>query len=276
MEKKFRIMKEIPIVQCFDHNYVLPAGVAFQSLLEHAKSQDVKYLLHVIGTGLTDGDKDLLRGIVVKFPHANIFFHEPPKLDLPEYKTRGNLSRDVFYKMSIPDILPQYDVVIVSDVDVMYADDIASFRAAIHIDENCYLCGTEDVGYAAWRGRGILRDVGIPRFFGRYERQMTPDEREKLTLGAGFMLMNSRKCREDGMPEKWMSFARNNFHRLVLLEQDVMNICCAPAVKVVSSRFMAIAGYEPAYRNLSDSDRTANPAWDEMFAHPVSNFLPFN
>ena len=262
-------MKTIPIIHCFDHGYVLPAGVAFQSMLERARSPGTHYALHVVGTALTDGDKTLLQRIVSKFPHASLEFHSPPTLDLPAFEKRGNLARDVFFKMLLPEMFPQYDVAIVSDVDVAYADDVASFFDAAGGDDDFYICGTADVGYASWRGRGILRDRGAPKFFCRYLRNMTDDERGKLVVGMGFTVMNLRACRSDGMVGHWFDFARKNFDRLVLLEQDVMNICCAPRVKVVSSRFMAIAGFEPEYRSLSEVERAANPAWDEMFANPV-------
>ncbi|MBO6067190.1 MAG: glycosyltransferase family 8 protein, partial [Kiritimatiellae bacterium] len=94
-------MTEVPIVHCFDHNYVLPAGVAFRSLLAHARHADVMYLLYVIGSGLTDDDKALLDGIVGKFENARLEFLPPPELPLPKLK-RGNFSRDMFYKMLVP------------------------------------------------------------------------------------------------------------------------------------------------------------------------------
>ena len=262
-------MKTIPSVHCFNHNYVLPAGVAFYSLLQHACTPNARYAIHVIGTGLTDDDMSLLGDIVARFPQATLEFHDPPRLDLPVRRNLGNFSADIFYKMAIPEILPQYDGVIVSDVDVVYADDVASFANELRADEDCYLCGTPDIGFSAWRGSGILRDAGAPKSFRRYERLFTEEERKELVIGVGLFAMDGRLCRADGMTRRWLDFAKANFKRLILPEQDVLNICCHPRIKVVSSRFMAIAGYEPEYRTLSESQRAANPAWDEMFAHPV-------
>ena len=261
-------MTAIPIVHCFDHNYVLPAGVAFESLLEHACRDDVVYVLYVIGTGLTDDDKALLAGIVGKFKNAQLEFLPPPKLPLPDLK-QGNFSRDMFYKMLVPDLLPQYDTVLVSDVDVVYGGDVADLYFELKSDEEYYVCGTGDVGYASWRQSGILKDSGAPKFFRRYLRKMSQDERDRLTMGVGFFAMNAKMCRRDGMCSKWLDFAIGNFSRLVLPEQDVINICCYPKVKLISSRYMAIAGYEPNYSKMTESERKANPAWDEMFAHPV-------
>lgn len=261
-------MTAIPIIHCFDHNYVLPAGVAFQSLLEKAKTPDVIYALHVIGTGLTEEDKALLSSIVGKFCNATLNFIVAPELSLPEVHS-GNLSKDVFYKMLVPELFPQYDVVLIADVDVAYAGDAADLYNMLSCKEDYYVCGTEDVGYASWHKRGILRDLGAHKSFRRYFKKMSSEEIGKLAMGCGFFAMNTRLCRQDGMSSRWMDFAKENFRRLYLLEQDVINIVCHPKVKLVSSRYMAIAGYEPNYRRLTDAERAANPAWDEMFANPV-------
>lgn len=262
-------MKVVPIIHCFDHNYVLPAGVAFQSLLEKAKTPDVIYALHVIGSDISEEDKCLLNGIVARFANATIDYCVPPELELPEYRARGNFTKDMFYKLLIPDLFPQYDRVLVSDVDVVYAGDVAPLYDELAADEEVYVCGTEDVGFSVWRARGILKDSGAPSCFKRYDRNMSQEERSRLFMGVGLFVMNSRLFRRDGMSEKCIEFARNNFDRLVLPEQDVINIVCHPKVKLVSSRYMAIAGYEPNYRRLTDAERAANPAWDEMFANPV-------
>lgn len=262
-------MKSIPVVYCFNHSYVMQAGVAFQSMLEHAKTPNTKYSIHVIGSQLTEEDKAALGKIVCRFQQAEIRFHESPRLDIPRYHSAGNLSQDMFYKMTPPLLFPQYERVVVSDADVVYMDDVAQMFEELSAEEDIYLCGVEDVGYAALRGHGILRDVGAPRFFRRYDRQMSESERSKLVVNTGFMVMNLRLCRKDGMAERWISFTRQNFKRLVLPDQDVLNICSHPKIKAAPSRFMAFAEYEPIYQSISAAKRAENPAWDEMYSNPV-------
>ena len=262
-------MTEIPIVQCFDHDYVLPAGVAFQSMLEYAKAPETIYVLHVIGTGLTDADKDLLSGIVAKFPQAQLVFHNPSELDIPKYTGSGNLSQDVFYKMTPPLLFPEYKKVVVADLDVVYAGDIAEMYNGLSEEEDVYMLGVEDIGYAAMRETGILKEYGAPRFFKRYYRQMSKEERSKLVLNTGFFCMNLELCRKNRLTERCIQFAKDNFDRLVLLDQDILNICCAPRIKKAPSRFMAFAEYEPVYRNLTPEQLYGNPSWEEMYANPL-------
>ncbi len=259
-------MNCIPIIHCFDHNYVLQAGVCFHSLLTHANPQRT-YALHVVGTGLTEDDRADLHAIVGRFPNATLAFTEAPALDLPDFHG-GNFAKDLFYKLKTPELFPQYDIAIISDVDVVYADDIALAFDALN-DPHAYLAGPLDVSYAAWRGEGILRDLGAPKALRRYHRQFTGDERAQLRIGAGLMTFNLRKMREDRLSEQCFAFARANFARLILPEQDILNLVCQGRTCDYPPRLMAIAGYEEHYRQMSPEARQANPAWDAMFAHPV-------
>ena len=260
-------MTVVPIVHCFDGNYVVPAAVAFHSLLSHAKSPDTLYVLHVIGRGLSSRDRELLQGIVDRFQNGKIIFHEPPKMD-SSLTVSGNFSVDVFCKMSVPDIIDD-DVALIADVDVVYEGDVAELYHEMNAEEDYWLCGTADIGYAAWRGAGILKESGELKFFKRYFRFVDGEDRKKLVMGVGFFAMNLKRCREEGAAEKWFSYAKANVKKLLLPEQDVMNICSWPKIKIVSSRYMSIAAYMPRYEKMTNEERCKNPAWDDMYANPV-------
>jgi lipopolysaccharide biosynthesis glycosyltransferase len=260
-------MTIVPIVHCFDSNFVVPAAVAFHSLLAHAKSPDTIYVLHVIGRDLSASDKILLNEIVAQFSNAKLVFHNPPELDAT-LKTEGNFSVDVFFKMAVPDILKD-DIALIADVDVVYNGDVADLYHELKAEEDYWLCGTADIGYAAWRGEGILRDSKELKFFKRYAKYMTAADRAKLIINVGFFAMNLKRCREEGATKKWFEFARANMGKVLLPEQDVLNICSWPKIKTVSSRYMAIAANWADYVKKDDVERKENPAWDEMYANPV-------
>lgn len=260
-------MDTIPILHCFDHNYVLQAGVCFHSLLSHT-SPTRHYVLHVMATGLTAEDKDLLQGIVGHFRNATLVFDNPPKLDLPDLKG-GNFSKALFYKLALANLYPQYDRAIVSDVDVVYADDIALAYDVLPVDSSAYLAGPLDVTYASWRGEGILRDLGAPKSLRRYFSNFSAEERSQLRVGAGFMTFNLRRMREEQIPDRCFSFAKKNFKRLVLPEQDVLNLICGEDIVFYPPRMMAIASYATRYHSMTPAEKEDNPAWEAMFSHPV-------
>ena len=70
---RYYMSKEIPIVTCFNNNYVSPAGVCFYSLLENADS-DYKYKIYVLHNEITDENKQKLIYTIRNFKNGSIEF----------------------------------------------------------------------------------------------------------------------------------------------------------------------------------------------------------
>lgn len=266
-------MRTIPVFHCFDHQYVLPAAVAFQSMLEHAKSLDTIYELYVVGRDLTDEDRNVLGRIVAAFPQAILTFLEPPELgDFANQATGSRhwnpvLTVDLFYKLAVPELMLAHGIVIVADVDVVYCDDIAKVFECLVAEDDVYVAGGRDLAYARWRHEGLYLD-GHPSM-SRYFKLYSHEERSRQLLNAGLMVFNCRKLREDGIPERWRQWACSNVRRLILPEQDIINQVCSPRLRALPWNHMAIASAYGDYIKMNERQRAENPIWDEMFAHPV-------
>ena len=254
----------IPIFHCFDHNYVIPAAVCFQTLLEHAKRPDTRYDIYVVGSDLTDEDKSLLTRIVQKFPQGTLTFLDPaPARDfINELKASGHwcaeYTADLFYKLSVPELLPNEDIVVLADVDVVYEDDIARSFDELKVTDDIYVAGGRDPAYSAWRGEGLFPNR--PKMQRKYFKLYTQEERDRQFLAAGLLVFNCRKLREDGIVKKWREWALKNVHRLILPEQDIINQVCAPKLKALPWNHMAIA---PNFAKVPGS------CWDEMYTNVV-------
>lgn len=66
-------METIPIFFTFNRYYVLPAAVAFYSLLKNA-SKEYKYILYVLHKELGEKHKTILKNVITKFDNASLFF----------------------------------------------------------------------------------------------------------------------------------------------------------------------------------------------------------
>lgn len=66
--------KEIPIFFTFDDNYVVPAAVAFYSLLKHTK-EDIFYKMYVLHADITEENQQLLLNIVAKCENTGYCGH---------------------------------------------------------------------------------------------------------------------------------------------------------------------------------------------------------
>lgn len=259
----------IPIIHCFDHNYVLPAAVCFRTMLEHAVTEDAVYDIRVIGSGLTDDDRALLSGIVAAFPQARIEFRDPPPNPVPPQAIpkKGHYSSDLYYKLMVPDLYPELDRAVLADVDAIWEDDVAKVFAAFPEGTGCLVAGAWDPGYAAAHGQGLF-PTGRPLIRG-YLRKFSAEEIDLLRLSAGLMVYDMAGLRREGFPRKWIDFAVANWRRAILPEQESINIVAAGRTAVLPQGFMADASHAEEYDAMSAGMRKANPAWDEMYAHPV-------
>lgn len=259
----------IPIIHCFDHNYVLPAAVAFQTMLENAKTPNAIYELYVIGSGITAEDKALLARVVAKFPNGRLTFREPPKNPVPEdgISKKGHYSADLYYKLMLPDLFPELNKAIVADVDVVYEDDVAKALELFEANGEALVGGVWDLGYAAYHKTGLF-PTGKPLIKG-YLRKYSPSEVDALRIGAGLLVYDMRRLREAGMVREWMNFAVNNSHRAILPEQEAINLVCGDKLMMLPLNFMAIAEHGATFDKMTEGERKSNPVWAEMYARPV-------
>lgn len=121
-------MREIiPVMHCFDNNYVIPAAVAFYSMLEYA-NPDFDYKLYVLHSDISQENQQKLKETVASFDNAEVIFIEMNnKFDDIFYRmqTKGHYAKEVLYKLLCASIFPQYEKLIVADVDVVYRGDIS-------------------------------------------------------------------------------------------------------------------------------------------------------
>lgn len=254
---------EIPIMFCFDNNYVIPAAVSFYSLLEHA---DKRYYYHmfVLHSDITIENQNKLKETINEFNS----FSELEFVDLQNrfddiwepIRIKGHFSKEVMYKVLVASIFPQYEKIIVSDVDVVFLDDISESFNCLDINENVYLAGTKFVGKMA-------------SYMENYKPDFSDDEIEKLKgFCGGFIVFNLRKLRDDNMEKKFIDCFINEGYRINQMEQDVLNLCCYPKTKKLPLRYLACSYMWDIYLSeedmLTDSHYTKEEIKNAM-EHPV-------
>src|SRR5689334_3157509 len=119
----------IPIILRFDGRILMGAAVTILSLLETAPDSTA-YALHVLHPGLKDDSIDAFRQMVEGTRHA-IHFHLIPPSRVGNVPTnRGSWTEVIYYRLLIPDLFPNFDKVIYSDVDVCVRRDLAEVFSA--------------------------------------------------------------------------------------------------------------------------------------------------
>lgn len=222
----------IPVVHCFDQRFCLPAAVSFSSMLRTA-SRDYFYALYVIHSDIPIEQQQRLMQVVDAFPNASLqFLDTPDSLDdlFEKAGRKAHYSKEMFLKFFVPELLPQHDRVIVTDVDVVWLDGIENVWEASDGLGSDYLAGVRPIA--------PLADTWLRSYWKRYERDFTLAEISRLATGAGLWVFNLDEMRKDETPARFLKSAHENAWRLRQPEQDVVNLVCYPRIQFLPLRSM--------------------------------------
>ena len=227
----------IPVIHCFDANFVPAAAVAFLSMLEHADKAH-EYRFYVMHSDIDERRQTELKRIVGRFPNASLEFMDMKERLDAEFDglaTHAHYSKEVLYKLLTPSLFPQYDRAVITDVDVMYRRDFSAEFVRFDIDgadSDKYLAGI------SWRKFG-KRLKCFPSMKNDY-RKFSEEDYRKIQdgVGGGFLFFNLRKMREDGIERMMMDCLDAKAGILRQSEQDVINLCCSRAIKYLPPRMM--------------------------------------
>lgn len=246
---------EIPVMFCFDNNYVIPAAVAFYSMLENS-NKEFNYKLYVLHSDITLDHQGKLNETIKKFSDFSSleFIDMSNRFDdlWQQIKTKGHFSKEVMYKVLVASIFPQYDKIIVSDVDVVFLNDISKSYTDFEVKEDYYLAGVQAVGK-------------IMHYMDNYSPVFSDEEIKKLSaFCGGYIVFNLKKLREDKMEEKFIECFKKDGYRINQMEQDVLNLCCYPKTKKLHLKYVACSYIWDYYREDSDFDNDQNYSRKEL------------
>ena len=235
---------------CFNNEYAIAAAVAFRSLLENA-SKDYFYKLYVSHADVSVENQQKLHEIVLEFQeHASLEFLQMQNCfeDLwKKTKTKGHFSKEAFYKLVAPSLFPQYEKIIISDVDVLFLGDVSPSYFSLDPAEDIYVAGVGGVGKILY----ILDD---------YKNDFSPEEISKIVINAAYMVYNLNKMRKDNLESFFLKCVESNYLRILQLEQDVINLCCSPKIKFLPLKYMMCTYVYDLYKTDEDFDN------DETFS----------
>lgn len=118
-------MKTIPILFTFDEKLTLAAGVCITSLLENAAA-DTFYDIFILHHPSCRFEETLLPKIADTYPNCKITFRKVENEFKGAYEVRG-IPETAYYRLLAPELIPEYDKIIYSDVDVIFREDMGKF-----------------------------------------------------------------------------------------------------------------------------------------------------
>lgn len=216
-------MEKIHIAMMFNDNYAVPAGVAILSLLQHA-SRSYKYTLNILHNDISYQHQQKLLKITSRFDNAELIFINM-KNYLEKFSDRLSYPKEVLYKLCIPSIFPELDKIIITDVDVVFSDDIS--KEYIAFDSNEYFAGVKQA-----------QEPTHPPFSLNIR-----DDNYHFIVGAGYMIYNLKRMRADNMEAKFLAYLEENVDYARLPDQDVLCQLCYPEIKLLHPRNMVLINW---------------------------------
>lgn len=215
-------MNIVPIVFCFDDNLLLPAGVCIASLLENAY-HDTFYDIFVLHDDSAQyPESKFLEKLHERYHNFSIKYRSVGNAFNNAFEIRG-ITVAAYYRLLIPELIPEYDKIMYHDVDVIFRSDLTAVYR--YTDMNgFYIAGV--VSPAALDKK--LRDS-------RLKMNLNPDS----YILSGNLIFNSFLMRKDSLVESLKKEAQKNY---TYQDQDVLNVICKGKVKRLSPVFCSVIG----------------------------------
>lgn len=254
----------IPIVFGIDKSYILQLFTVMHSVLKNTKFEIHFIVLskdkieeytdefsEILGKTYDNFTLDIRRVQEETFDNVQIF-HE-------------HLSMSSYFRLLIPELVKEYDKCVYLDSDILVNGDI---QELFDTDINSYyLAGVQDCHLTF--GRNYF--VGIAEYI---KRNMPFVEKY---VNAGVLVMNLKKLRDDNMTASFLIQAkRENRYE----DQDVINLCCYGAIKILPAKFNMYQHYlgndsEYSLRGTSVGSESENGRNEPVILHFISRYKPW-
>ena len=209
-------MNIIPIAFAFDNNLVFPACVCLSSLMMHAKADtfyDI-FILHSENEVLKTGELDSLPSF---YSNCRITYRMVDGTFDKAFEIRG-ITTAAYYRLLIPELIPEYGKIIYSDVDVIFRDDLSEmYQTDI---EDYYIAGVDSIAHL------------IPDLKNYYEQVRHCDSKGQIY--SGNLIINSKKILKDNIIAL---FKEHIGEKYKYQDMDILNIVCKGKIKYLPPSF---------------------------------------
>lgn len=209
-------MNVVPIAFAFDNNLILPACVCISSLLINADSSTF-YDVFILHSSKIELNKTLLDKITVYFNNCKIRYRLVDDTFDSSFEIRG-ITTPAYYRLLIPELIPEYEKIIYSDVDVIFRSDLYRLYSETIMDD-FYIAGVNSLSFL------------IPEY-DSYYKKLGVDSRN--IIYSGNLIINSKKILSDGLISKFKLYSNVNFK---FQDMDILNIVCKGKIKYLSPEF---------------------------------------
>ena len=245
----------VPIVFAFDNNLVFPACVCLSSLMMSAK--DTTFYDIIILCSASDGlNRREIDRVQEFYSNCRIQLIDVDDTIAGGYEVRG-ITTPTYFRLLIPELLPQYDKVLYSDVDVLFRRDLSELLEK-ELDKD-YLAAVYDWSF-------VIDENG--QKYIQNELHLNSNE----YIQAGFLLINAKQMRKDGLVDRFKEEARKKYK---FQDQDILNVVCV-GKKVALAPWWNMTTYSFLYWNADSRLICRDCTEEELQKELFSSILHYN
>lgn len=205
------------------NDYFIPYCATFlKSVAEHSDSKK-NYDILLLSQDVSDINVKHVEKLLSAWSNISLRVIDPSVLiDQYIFYIRGHFSKETYYRLVLPELLPNYDKVLYLDSDMIAMDDVAKIY-----DENID-------GYLL----AACYDADTAGLYNGYEKDKKEYTDKVLKLKepyqyfqAGVLLLNLEEFRKRYTTKQILDFAVSE--KWQLLDQDILNKLCEGAVKYI-------------------------------------------
>lgn len=210
-------MNTVPIAFAFDNNLILPACVCISSLMMNAK-KDTFYDIFILHSAHVSLKKEGLEKLLKYYKNCRIQYRQVDNTFDSAFEIRG-ITSATYYRLLIPELIPEYDKIIYADVDIIFRMDLSSLYNS-DLGDN-YIAATLELG------------MNLTEDGKRYINSM-----KELSLGkyiqAGFIILNSKVLKDENIVSELKKWSNK---KLKFQDQDILNIVCSGRIHYLSLEY---------------------------------------
>ena len=208
--------KTIPIVFAFDNNLILPACVCLSSLLMNA-NENTFYDIFILHSSKVNLRRTELDTIIKYYGNCRIQYRIVDNTFDEAFEIRG-ITASTYYRLMIPELIPEYGKILYSDVDVIFRTDLSDFYDIDITDY--YVAGVNSLSHLSESTRQY------------YQTKVLIDSTN--IIYAGNILINSSLMLKDNVVSR---FKEHVYKKYRFQDLDILNIVCQGKVKYLPPCF---------------------------------------
>ena len=261
----------VPIVITPFKGFIPSMAVLFQSIIDNS-SEDNFYDIIVLHSIISEETQKRYESLFAERKNFSIRFFHMIKY-ISRYRFFQNLIRKqsahiaTYYRLLIPELMPQYEKVIYLDADVI-------------VNKNIALMMEFDVSQVML---GAVRDIAGNRFYyidnglKQYRDEVLNLKKPDDYFNSGVLIINPKAFKERYTREEWWEFVASRKWRAT--DQDILNAACCGNILLIPCTWNYVemgALKKDRYILKEDLEDMANAAINPCIIHYVGRYKPWN